>query len=73
MMNVSEIIIRAYFVHDSALTVRTPLSRLQNPVFVLLDPLDFQEERSLTDTSYYCLLSYMMCNFAGLYDCKRLN
>lgn len=52
-MNVSEITISAYVVYDSALTVLTTLSRLQNLVFVLLDPLDLQEERSLNLTSYY--------------------
>lgn len=43
MINVPEILIRANFVHDSALTVLTTLSRLQNLVVVLQDPLDFQE------------------------------
>lgn len=55
MMNVPEITIRAYFVCDSALTVPTTLSQLQNLVFVLLDPLDFQEDRSMSDTLYHCL------------------
>lgn len=42
-MNVCEITMKAYFVHDSAQTVPTTLSQLQNLVFVLLDSLDFQE------------------------------
>lgn len=42
-----------YYLLISALTVLITLSRLQNLVFVPLDPLDPQDERSVTDTSYF--------------------